>query len=200
MNRIWLFAAVAVLCGCEDKAARPASTSDAPPAAANADPAVAPAPAAGDAVVLSEFVFPGGTVTVPKSWSPAFVNEPPKVSLHVTPAPDVTCDLAVLIGHGTDKQAEDYLNAGAATFDGDPQKAPAITVGGAAFQGIRVQTPKALADSPGAFVDLYASVSGPDLITLGLMNLSPDENTARRTECLRAFAALPQSRAEAASP
>lgn len=161
---------------------------DAPPAAAEPDDVASSGAKAG---VLKTVTFPGGVVAVPAAWTPKVREDPPMTAMHVMPAVGMTCDLAVLEGHGTSKQAEEYLAAGANAYNGETVRAPEIEVGGHAFQGIHVTKPKALPDSGAALIEIYAAISGEDLVGIGVTRLerNPVVDEGRR-HCLQAFAQL----------
>lgn len=150
-----------------------------------------PTTSGGEAGVLRTVRFPNGELTVPVEWHPKVRNEPPMTAVHLIPVPAMTCDLAVLEGHGTPRQAEEYLAAGANAYNGETARAPVIEVGGHAFQGITIQRPKALPNSAVAVVEVYAAISGEDLVGIGITRLEPspalDEGKKR---CLEAFAQL----------
>lgn len=110
-------------------------------------------------------------------------------ALHVMPMPGMTCDIAFLKGHGTRKEAEEYLTAGANAYAGAEEKTPDIIVGGNLFQGIQIKKPKSFKDNPDALVEVFASVSGNDLLGIGVTRLAPsDQQTMARASCLEAFA------------
>lgn len=165
------------------------SAKAAPALGSEAAPAVAGEAAQAD--VLKTVSFPGGDLTVPSSWSPKVRNDPPMTSVHVMPAGGMTCDLAVLEGHGTQKQAEEYLAAGANAYNGSAARAPDIEVGGHVFQGIHVTKPKALPDAQEALVEVYAAIAGEDLVGIGVTRLEKSAvvDDGRRA-CLQAFAQL----------
>lgn len=141
--------------------------------------------------VLKTVRFPGGELALPSAWMPKVRSEPPMTAVHVIPAPAMTCDLALLEGHGTQRQAEEYLAAGANAYNGETARAPVIDVGGLAFQGILIKRPKALPDNGAALVEVYAAIAGGDLVGIGVTRLEPgpalDEG---RRLCLQAFAQL----------
>lgn len=192
------------LVGCDDPPSTAVASAPPPPEAPTAAPAPrveevaraeAPATATNGADdgagVLKTVRFPGGELALPVAWLPKVRNEPPMTAVHVIPEPAMTCDLAVLEGHGTPRQAEEYLAAGANAYIGDTVRAPDIEVGGVAFQGIHVTKPKALPDSANALVEVYAAIAGDDLVGIGVTRLeqTPALEEGRR-RCLQAFAQL----------
>jgi hypothetical protein len=172
---------------------KPTAAADNPAPAADKPAAAADKPAPphepGAVTTLKTFKFPGGEVLVPKSWNPSHRDETPKTSLHVMPALALTCDLGVLEGHGSAKQAEEYLSAGAAAYKGEVERARDVVVGDKRFQGIVVTKPKALPDNADAVVEIYAAIAGDNLVTLGVTKLEKREQHERaRANCLGAFA------------
>jgi hypothetical protein len=183
---------VALLLACKDPPAPPVAERAAAPAA---EPVVedlaATEPPAAPAAVLKTVSFPGGDLAIPESWSPKTRVDPPMTAVHVMPVPGMTCDLAVLEGHGTKKQAEEYLAAGANAYQGDVQRAPDIEVGGHVFQGIHVTKPRALPDSADAVVEVYAAITSEDLVGIGVTRLEQSGAVEEgRRACLQAFAQL----------
>jgi hypothetical protein len=173
----------------EAPAAAPASP--APAAAPPPEAAPAPAPAPAGAAVLTPVALYGQSIEVPKSWKPSVRDESPLHQLTLQPVAAAACNLGVLEGHGSPEQAEKYLNQGAATYQGEVERAKDIEVGGVRFQGIHVRRPKRLSQNPDSGVDIFAAIVGPDLVGLGLtwMDGSPAGAEAR-TGCLRAFASF----------
>lgn len=160
------------------------------PAASASPPSPTPT-VASEADVLRTVAFPKGDLALPVAWYPKVRNDPPMTAVHVIPAPGMTCDLAVLEGHGTPRQAEEYLAAGANAYNGDTVRAPVIEVGGHSFQGILITKPKALPDSGNAVVEVYAAISGDDLVGIGVTRLEPSPAVDEgRRSCLQAFAQL----------
>lgn len=167
----------------------PAAPAPAAPQEASAAPA--PTPPAEAAVVLETFRFPAGELSVPSSWRPKMREETSVTALHVMPAPNVTCDVAVLNGHGSQKQAEEYLAAGANAYGGETERGPDLEVGGHKLQGIVVTRAKAFADNEDVRVEVYAALSGEDLLSVGVTRLERSEAADEgRESCLRAFAQL----------
>jgi hypothetical protein len=139
--------------------------------------------------VIKSFQLPGGEVLIPPAWKPKLRKDTPMTSLHVMPMAGMTCDLAVLTGHGTKAQAEQYLTAGAAAYKGTEERAPDIILGGKHFQGIHIKKPQSFPDNADALVEVYATISGQDLLGVGVTRLEPsDEQAAARKNCLEAFA------------
>lgn len=164
-----------------------APTAEAPTAQA---PAVPQNGSAG-AGVFKTVPFPGGDLAIPVDWQPKLRSEPPMTAVHVIPVPAMTCDFAILEGHGTPQRAEEYLAAGANAYLGDTVRAPDIEVGGHAFQGIHVTNPKALPSKETALVEVYAAISGEDLMGIGVTRLEQSEALEEgRRRCLQAFAQL----------
>jgi hypothetical protein len=112
-------------------------------------------------------------------------------ALHVMPALNITCDLAVLHGHGTQKQAEEYLAAGARAYEGQTERGPNLEVGGHTLQGLVITKPKAFTGNDDVRVEVYAAISADDLVSVGVTRL---ERTGAvdeaRALCLGAFAQL----------
>lgn len=190
-----LLAPLSLVLACSEPAAPldgPTTATKTPaPAQANAAEAAAQATAAKGAGVLRTVHFPGGDLSLPVAWGPKVREESAMTAVHVMPAVGMTCDLAILVGHGTQKQAEEYLAAGANAYNGDTARAPAIEVGGHAFQGIRVTKPKALPGAEDAVVEVYAAITGEDLVGIGVTRLEQKPSLDDgRTACLQAFAQL----------
>lgn len=177
----------------------PPPASDEPaPALGNAK-ATPPNGKSGD--VLKSVRFPGGELALPSAWMPKVRSEPPMTAVHVIPVPAMTCDLALLEGHGTQKQAEEYLAAGANAYNGETVRAPGVEVGGLAFQGIHIKKPKALPDNAAALVEVYAAISGDDLVGIGVTRLEQTEALEEgRRQCLQAFAQLTSKLPPPAAP
>lgn len=174
---------VAVL-GCEGPAAPAPAAVVEPPA-----PAVEPPAPSAPAEVMRRLDLGGRPLEVPAAWAPKHREKGPLHVVHVAPAPGITCDLGIIDGDGRKENAERYLNEGASAYDGEVARAPDLDVGGLSFQGIRVTSPKAFADHPGAVVEVYVAIAGEDLIGVGVTRLEDTAVTASaRRRCLDTFA------------
>lgn len=200
MRRLLLLPALLFSFACEEPAPTPVEAPDSspPPPGSPTGGQVGTRPevktdgtdkktASGD--VIKSFKLPGGEVLVPPAWQPKMRKDTPMTSLHVMPMPGMTCDLAVLTGHGTKEQAEQYLTAGAAAYKGEEERAPDVVIGGKPFQGILIKKPQTFPDNADALVEVYATLSGDNLIGVGVTRLEQSEKHAEaRKACMGAFA------------
>ncbi len=106
-------------------------------------------------------------------------SKPPLHLLNSIAAHNVTFDVTLVEGRGTEEEKAAFLGQSVQAWDGELNAEAPRTLGGVAFDGVRTQGPRALEAGPGATVDTYAAAVNGDLLCFSVAVLEDSESNRK---------------------